>query len=65
MLFKVEGSKSKEPVCPNLEKTVIAHKFGVMSVHGLHETTSLPSCRVAYPHSSKGERVCLPSDPQP
>ncbi len=38
MLFKVESSKKLEPLCQDLEKAVVAHKFGVMTVHDLRET---------------------------
>ena len=38
MLFKVESSKKMDQVCQDLEKAVVAHKFGVMTVHDLNET---------------------------
>jgi uncharacterized protein (DUF302 family) len=38
MLFEVESSKTIEQVCQDLEKAVVAHKFGVMTVHNLKET---------------------------
>ena len=62
MLFKVESSKNMDQVCQNLEKAVIAHKFGVMTVHDLNETMKKKGvqferpCRifeVCNPHQAK------------
>ena len=38
MLFEVESPKSIDQVCQDLEKAVVEHKFGVMTVHNLKET---------------------------
>jgi len=38
MLFKVESTKKMDQVGRDLEKAVVAHKFGVMTVHDLNET---------------------------
>ena len=38
MLFEVESKKPIDQVCQDLEKSVAAHKFGVMTVHNLKET---------------------------
>ncbi len=38
MLFKVESKKTIDQVCQDLEKAVMAHKFGVMTIHNLKET---------------------------
>ncbi len=38
MLFRVESTKKMDQVCQDLEKAVVAHKFGVMTVHDLNET---------------------------
>ncbi len=62
MLFKVESSKKLEPLCQDLEKAVVAHKFGVMTVHDLRETMKKKGvqfdrpCRifeVCNPHQAK------------
>ncbi len=62
MLFKVESSKKMEPLCQDLEKTVVAHSFGVMTVHDLNETMKKKGvqfdrpCRifeVCNPHQAK------------
>jgi uncharacterized protein (DUF302 family) len=38
MLFKMETNKGFEQVCLDLEKAVVANKFGVMAIHNLNET---------------------------
>ena len=38
MLYKIESTKSLDQVCQDLEKAVVNHKFGVMTVHNLKET---------------------------
>jgi uncharacterized protein (DUF302 family) len=38
MLFEVESKKTIDKVCQDLEKAVVAHKFGVMTIHNLKET---------------------------
>ncbi len=62
MLFKVESSKKMEPLCQDLEKAVVANKFGVMTVHDLNETMKKKGvefdrpCRifeVCNPHQAK------------
>ncbi len=49
MLFKVESSKKMDQVCQDLEKAVVAHKFGVMTVHDLNETMSKKGVRFERP----------------
>jgi uncharacterized protein (DUF302 family) len=62
MLFEVESNKTIEQVCQDLEKAVVAHKFGVMTVHNLKETMKKKGvefdreCRifeVCNPHQAK------------
>ncbi len=38
MLFQVESEKAIDKVCQDLERAVVNHKFGVMTVHDLKET---------------------------
>jgi uncharacterized protein (DUF302 family) len=38
MLFEIESAKTIDQVCEDLEKAVVEHKFGVMTVHNLKET---------------------------
>ena len=38
MLYEIESTKSLDQVCQDLEKAVVNHKFGVMTVHNLKET---------------------------
>ena len=38
MLFETESQKTIDQVCQDLEKAVVEHKFGVMTVHNLKET---------------------------
>jgi uncharacterized protein (DUF302 family) len=38
MLFEIDSAKTIDQVCQDLEKAVLAHKFGVMTVHNLKET---------------------------
>jgi len=62
MLFEMESRKTIEQVCQDLEKAVVAHKFGVMTVHNLKETMKKKGvdfdrdCRifeVCNPHQAK------------
>jgi uncharacterized protein (DUF302 family) len=62
MLLKVESKKSLDQVCQDLEKAVVANKFGVMTVHNLNETMAKKGvqfdrpCRifeVCNPHQAK------------
>ena len=62
MLFEVESKKTIDQVCQDLEKAVVAHKFGVMTVHNLKETMNKKGvpfereCRifeVCNPHQAK------------
>src|SRR5512136_854682 len=38
MLFEIQSEKTIDQVCQDLEKAVVNHKFGVMTVHNLKET---------------------------
>ena len=38
MLYEIESTKTIDQVCQDLEKVVVEHKFGVMTVHNLKET---------------------------
>ncbi len=38
MLFEIQSAKTIDQVCRDLEKAVMEHKFGVMTVHNLKET---------------------------
>ncbi len=38
MLLEIESAKTIDQVCQDLEKAVVEHKFGVMTVHNLKET---------------------------
>ena len=38
MLYEIESTKTLDQVCQDLEKAVVNHKFGVMTVHNLKET---------------------------
>jgi uncharacterized protein (DUF302 family) len=62
MLLKVESKKSLDQICQDLEKAVIANKFGVMTIHNLNETLAKKGvqfdrpCRifeVCNPHQAK------------
>lgn len=62
MLFKVESKKTIDQVCQDLERAVVEHKFGVMTVHNLKETMKKKGvefdreCRifeVCNPHQAK------------
>ncbi len=62
MLFEVESTKTLDQVCQRLEKAVVDHKFGVMTVHNLKETMKKKGvefekeCRifeVCNPHQAK------------
>ena len=62
MLIKMESKKSLDQVCQDLEKAVMANKFGVMTIHNLNETMAKKGvqfdrpCRifeVCNPHQAK------------
>lgn len=62
MFFEVESKKTIDQVCQDLEKAVVEHKFGVMTVHNLKETMKKKGvefdreCRifeVCNPHQAK------------
>ena len=62
MLFEIQSEKTIEQVCQDLEKAVVNHKFGVMTVHNLKETMKKKGvefdreCRifeVCNPHQAK------------
>jgi len=62
MLYEVESTKMIDQVCEDLEKAVVEHKFGVMTVHNLKETMKKKGvefdreCRifeVCNPHQAK------------
>ncbi len=38
MLYEIESTKTIDKVCQDLEKAVVEHKFGVMTIHNLKET---------------------------
>lgn len=52
MLYEIESTKTIDQVCRDLEKAVVNHKFGVMTVHNLKETMKKkgvefdPECRI-------------------
>ena len=62
MLYEIESTKTIDQVCEDLEKAVVEHKFGVMTVHNLKETMKKKGvefdreCRifeVCNPHQAK------------
>jgi len=62
MLYEIESTKTIDQVCQDLEKAVVEHKFGVMTVHNLKETMKKKGvdfekeCRifeVCNPHQAK------------
>ena len=62
MLYEIESTKTIDQVCQDLEKAVVGHKFGVMTVHNLKETMKKKGvefdreCRifeVCNPHQAK------------
>jgi uncharacterized protein (DUF302 family) len=62
MLFEIQSAKTIDQVCQDLEKAVVDHKFGVMTVHNLKETMKQKGvefdreCRifeVCNPHQAK------------
>jgi len=62
MLYEIESTKTIDQVCQDLEKAVVDHKFGVMTVHNLKETMKKKGvefdqeCRifeVCNPHQAK------------
>ncbi len=62
MLFEIESAKKIDQVCQDLEKAVVGHKFGVLTIHNLKETMKKKGvdfeleCRifeVCNPHQAK------------
>jgi len=62
VLIKMESKKNLIQVCQDLEKAVVANKFGVMTIHNLNETMAKKGvpfdrpCRifeVCNPHQAK------------
>ncbi len=62
MLYEIESTKTLDQVCQDLERAVVNHKFGVMTVHNLKETMKKKGvefdreCRifeVCNPHQAK------------
>jgi uncharacterized protein (DUF302 family) len=62
MLFEIDSAKTIDQVCQDLERAVVAHKFGVMTIHNLKETMKKKGvefdreCRifeVCNPHQAK------------
>lgn len=62
MVFEIQTEKTIDQVCQDLEKVVVDHKFGVMTVHNLKETMKKKGvefdreCRifeVCNPHQAK------------
>lgn len=62
MSFEIQSEKTLDQVCQDLEKAVVVHKFGVMTVHNLKETMKKKGvefdreCRifeVCNPHQAK------------
>lgn len=62
MLYEIESTKTIDQVCKDLEKAVVEHKFGVMTIHNLKETMKKKGvefekeCRifeVCNPHQAK------------
>lgn len=58
MLIEIESSKSLEKVCEDLEKAVIRHGFGVMTVHDLKE--SMERKGVLFERECRVFEVCNP-----
>lgn len=58
MLFKVESKKTIDQVCQDLEKAVVAHKFGVMTIHNLKETMNKKG--VTFKEECRIFEVCNP-----
>jgi uncharacterized protein (DUF302 family) len=58
MLFKVESKKTIDQVCQDLEKAVVAHKFGVMTIHNLKE--SMNKKGVEFKQECRIFEVCNP-----
>ena len=62
MLFEIQSEKTIDQLCQDLEKAVVNHQFGVMTVHNLRETMKKKGvqfereCRifeVCNPHQAK------------
>ncbi|PKN69163.1 MAG: hypothetical protein CVU54_11690 [Deltaproteobacteria bacterium HGW-Deltaproteobacteria-12] len=62
MLYEIKSKKTIDQVCQDLEKAVVEHKFGVLTVHNLKETMKKKGvefdneCRifeVCNPHQAK------------
>lgn len=58
MLFNIESKKTIDQVCQDLEKAVVAHKFGVMTIHNLKETMNKNG--VAFERECRIFEVCNP-----
>lgn len=58
MLFKIESKKTIDQVCQDLEKAVVAHKFGVMTIHNLKETMNKKG--IAFERECRIFEVCNP-----
>lgn len=58
MLFKIETKKTFNQVCQDLEKAVVAHKFGIMTIHNLKETMNKKG--VAFERECRIFEVCNP-----
>jgi uncharacterized protein (DUF302 family) len=58
MLFEVKSKKTIDQVCQDLEKAVVNHKFGVMTVHNLKET--LKKKGVEFDRECRIFEVCNP-----
>ena len=58
MLIKMESKKNLNQACQDLEKAVIANKFGVMAVHNLNETMAKKG--VAFDRPCRIFEVCNP-----
>lgn len=58
MLIKMESKKNLNQACQDLEKAVIANKFGVMAVHNLNE--SMAKKGVAFDRPCRIFEVCNP-----
>jgi uncharacterized protein (DUF302 family) len=58
MLYEIESKKTIDQVCQDLEKAVIKHTFGVMTVHNLKETMKKKG--VEFNHECRIFEVCNP-----
>jgi uncharacterized protein (DUF302 family) len=58
MLYEIESKKTIDQVCQDLEKAVVRHSFGVMTVHNLRETMKKKG--VEFGHECRIFEVCNP-----